>query len=124
MSKFFILILITVVLNAISQLLMKTGMTQVGQVEFSGARVRSMAAVAVTNPFIILGLTTMTISMGTHLMSLSRFDVSFAFPFISLAYVIVAAWGYFFLGEDVNTTRMLGILTIIAGTVLVARSGT
>lgn len=123
MSKFFILILITVALNAISQLLMKAGMAQVGQVEFSGARVRSMAVVAATNPFIILGLTTMTISMGTHLMSLSRFDVSFAFPFISLAYVIVAAWGYFFLGEDVNATRMLGILTIIAGTVIVARSG-
>lgn len=122
MSKFFIFIVITVILNAISQLLMKTGMTQIGQAEFSANRVRMMALAAITNPFVILGLTTMTISMGTHLLSLSRFDVSFAFPFISLAYVIVAVWGYLFLGEDVNATRVIGILTIIAGTVIVARS--
>ncbi|MGR3762421.1 EamA family transporter (plasmid) [Roseobacteraceae bacterium NS-SX3] len=122
MSKFFVFIIATVILNAASQLLMKAGMSQVGQAEFSASKVKSMALAALANPLILLGLTTMTISMGTHLLSLSRFDVSFAFPFISLAYVIVAGWGYFFLGEQVNATRVLGILTVIAGTVLIARS--
>lgn len=122
MSKYFIFIVVTVILNATSQLLMKTGMIRVGEAEFSAQRVMSMAVAAATNPFIILGLLTMTISMGTHLMSLSRFDVSFAFPFLSLAYVIVAVWGYFFLGENLNPTRMLGIGIIILGTVVLARS--
>ena len=122
MSKFFVFIVATVVLNAASQLLMKTGMNRVGQAEFSASHIWGMALAALTNPFILLGLTTMTISMGTHLLSLSRFDVSFAFPFISLAYVVVAVWGYAVLGENVNLTRMLGILTIILGTALIARS--
>jgi multidrug transporter EmrE-like cation transporter len=121
MSKYFLFIVITVVLNAASQLLMKTGMSQVGQAELSASRVGSLLLTAATNPFVILGLTTMTISMGTHLMSLSRFDVSFAFPFLSIAYVIVAVWGHFFLGEAISTTRMLGIGTIILGTVILAR---
>jgi drug/metabolite transporter (DMT)-like permease len=60
--------------------------------------------------------------MGTHLMSLSRFDVSFAFPFLSIAYVIVAVYGYLFLGENVNPTRILGIGTILLGTVILGRS--
>lgn len=122
MSKYFIFIIVTVILNAASQLLMKAGMSQVGQAEFSASRLVNLLLGAALNPLIVIGLIVMTISMGTHLMSLSRFDVSFAFPFLSIAYVIVAAWGYFFLGEDVNLTRIAGISTIILGTVILARS--
>ena len=122
MSKFFIFIIITVVLNAASQLLMKAGMAQVGKAELSVSKVLSLLSSAVMNPLVLLGLATMTISMGTHMMSLSRFDVSFAFPFISLAYVIVAAWGYFVFGEDLNLMRVSGILVIILGTGILANS--
>jgi multidrug transporter EmrE-like cation transporter len=122
MSKYFVLIVVTVILNGTSQLLMKAGMSQVGQAEMSASKIGGLLLSAATNPLILLGLFTMTVSMGTHLMSLSRFDVSFAFPFLSIAYVIVAAWGYFFLGEDVNPTRILGIGTIILGTVILSQS--
>lgn len=121
MSKYFVFIIVTVMLNAASQILMKSGMSQVGQAEFSGGRIVELLVRAATNPWIVLGLTTMTISMGTHLMSLSRFDVSFAFPFLSLAYVIVAVYGHFILGEVLTPTRILGIGTILLGTVILAR---
>jgi drug/metabolite transporter (DMT)-like permease len=119
MSKYFIFIIITVMLNAASQILMKSGMSQVGQAEMSASRIGGLLLAAATNPLIILGL---AISMGTHLMSLSRFDVSFAFPFLSVAYLIVAAYGHYFMGEAVSPTRILGIGTIMLGTVILARS--
>jgi drug/metabolite transporter (DMT)-like permease len=121
MSKFFVFIIVTVILNATSQLLMKTGMGQVGQAEFSASRTAGLLVRAATNPWIVLGLVTMTVSMGTHLMSLSRFDVSFAFPFLSLAYVIVALYGHFVLGETLNPARIVGIGTILLGTVILSR---
>lgn len=122
MSKYFVFIIVTVILNAMSQILMKSGMSQVGQAELSASRMGGLLWTAAFNPLIIAGLFTMTVSMGTHLMSLSRFDVSFAFPFLSLAYVIVAFWGHFALGEAVNPTRIAGIATIVLGTVILARS--
>ncbi|HKC34011.1 MAG TPA: EamA family transporter [Xanthobacteraceae bacterium] len=122
MSKYFSLILATVLLNATSQILMKTGMTQVGKFEFSGASFRQMTVGAATNIFIICGLVTMVISMVTHLMSLSRFDVSFAFPFLSIAYVLVLLYGYLAMGENVTALRVAGVALVVAGTVLIARS--
>ena len=122
MSKYFSLILATVLLNATSQILMKTGMTQVGKFEFSGASFRQMTLGAATNLFIIFGLMTMVISMVTHLMSLSRFDVSFAFPFISIAYVLVLLYGYLAMGENVTALRVAGVSLVVVGTVLIARS--
>lgn len=122
MSKFFVFVFATILLNAASQLLMKAGMTQVGQAEMSASKAGALLWSAALNPLVILGLVSMTISMITHLMSLSRFEVSFVFPFLSIAYVIVAAWGYFFLGENVNPTRMVGIGTIVIGTIILSQS--
>lgn len=122
MSKYFIFIVITVCLNAASQILLKHGVNKLEQFDMTSNRFVTLLFEALQSPWILLGLFTMTVSMGTHLISLSRFDVSFAFPFLSLAYVIVAAWGYFIFSEQMNSLRILGIVTIVIGTVILARS--
>lgn len=122
MSKYFIFILVTVCLNAASQILLKLGVAQAGQAEVSARSMVEVAIRAAQSPLVIAGLATMTLSMVTHLMSLSRFDVSFAFPFISLGYVIVAVYGALVLGEQVSALRMAGIATIVVGAVMIARS--
>ncbi len=117
----YLFIAITVVLNASSQLLMKCGVERLDtSVGLQEAPLR-FGLMVVTNPFIFLGLTTMTISMGTHLAALSRFDVGYVFPFISFAYVIVAVFGVLFLGEEVNANRVIGIGIIIIGVAILAR---
>ncbi len=124
MNKYFIFIIITVMLNAASQLLLKVGISRIGTANFDTTNLIKMILGALTNGYIVLGLLTMTISMITHIMSLSRFDVSFVFPFISFAYIIVAVWGFVFLGEQFNLTRYIGIAVILAGTIILAMSGT
>jgi multidrug transporter EmrE-like cation transporter len=49
-------------------------------------------------------------------------DLSFAYPFLSLAYVVVTAYAYFVFNEDVNQFRIAGIALICIGTVLISRS--
>ena len=124
MSKYLIFIVLTVALNATSQVLLKIGISRVGKATFEISNLLKLILEALTNGYILIGLLTMTISMVTHIMSLSRFDVSFVFPFISFAYIIVAVWGFFFLGEQFNMTRYIGIAVILAGTVILAMSGT
>jgi multidrug transporter EmrE-like cation transporter len=122
MSKYFVLIIAAVLLNATSQILLKTGMSQVGEFEFSADTFARVLAGAATNIFILLGLTTFVMSMIAHLMSLSRYDVSFAVPFTSIAFVIVLLYGYFVLGENVTALRVAGISVVILGTVMIAQS--
>jgi multidrug transporter EmrE-like cation transporter len=76
----------------------------------------------VFNPWVFAGLTTFVISMASHLIVLSKVQLSYAYPFLSLAYVVVAAYSYFFFAEDVGTLRVLGIGLIVAGTILIAQS--
>ena len=61
--------------------------------------------------------------MASHLYVLSKVELSFAYPFLSLAYVAVAVFAYFLFREDLNAWRIAGIAFICVGTVLIAQSG-
>ena len=77
----------------------------------------------VFSPWVFLGLCTFVISMASHLYVLSKVELSFAYPFLSLAYVAVAIFAYFIFREDLNAWRIAGIAFICVGTVLIAQSG-
>lgn len=122
MQKYIPLILATVTTNALSQLFLKQGMITIGHFEFSVPVLLQMAPRIIFNPYIIAGLATLVFSMGLHLMALSRVEISFAYPFLSISYVIVLAAGYLLFGENVNLYRVMGVAFICLGTYFVAHT--
>ncbi len=46
---------------------------------------------------------------------LLKMEVSVAFPFLSLGYIVAALVGYFFMGETLSAYKIAGILTICLG---------
>lgn len=122
MQKFIPLILFTVLTNAAAQILLKKGMLGVGAFAFDPTSVGSAIMRTATNPFVIAGLFAFVVSMASHLVVLSRVDLSFAYPFLSLAYVVAALYAFFVFNEDLNAFRIAGIGLICVGTALIARS--
>lgn len=122
MTQYIPLILFTVLTNFGSQIMLKHGMTSIEKFEISADGLSKSALDILFNPFVVGGLVVMAISMACHLIVLSRVDISYAYPFLGLSFVLTAAWGYFALGEDVNTFRIIGVLLICSGVALVAKS--
>jgi drug/metabolite transporter (DMT)-like permease len=115
------LILASVSLNAAAQLLMRKGMLKVGEVSLSAGLFKALPAMA-ANGFLWLALACYGVSILTWMVVLSRVEVSFAYPFLSVGYIISAVVGYFFMGEAVTPVRIAGIVVICAGVFLIARS--
>jgi drug/metabolite transporter (DMT)-like permease len=122
MQKYIPLILAVVSTNAISQMLLKQGMNTIGKFDFSGGNLWNMLPVVALNPYVVGGLAVLVFSMGLHLMALSRVELSFAYPFLSVSYIIVLLGGYMLFGETINMSRVLGVALICLGTFFVARS--
>jgi multidrug transporter EmrE-like cation transporter len=80
------------------------------------------AVQVVFNPYVFIGLCVFVISMASHLFVLSKVELSFAYPFLSLAYVVVLAYAFFIFGEDVGLARLAGVALICGGTILIAQS--
>lgn len=122
MSKFIPLILFTVLTNAMAQILLKKGMLGLGALDPKANGVLMTGVQVVFNPYVFTGLCVFVISMASHLFVLSRVELSFAYPFLSLAYVVVLAYAFFVFGENVGVLRSAGVALICVGTLLIARS--
>lgn len=121
--KYIAFILFTVLTNAAAQLMLKQGMMSLGPISFTAETAIARIFQILFNPWVFVGLATFVISMASHLFVLSKVELSFAYPFLSLAYVAVAVFAYFVFGENLNAWRIAGIGFICVGTILIAQSG-
>jgi multidrug transporter EmrE-like cation transporter len=55
-------------------------------------------------------------------MVLSRVEVSFAYPLLSVGYIVTAIAGYYLFQENLSITRIAGILIICVGVYFVTKS--
>jgi len=122
--KYLPFILFTVFTNAAAQVMLKQGMSSMGALGDASDAILIRIFQVVFNPWVFVGLVTFVISMASHLFVLSKVELSFAYPFLSLAYVVVAIFAYFVFQEDLNAWRIAGIALICVGTVLIAQSDT
>ena len=117
-----LLALVSVALNAAAQLALKQGTRVVGVAAHdvsSGWTVLSRAAL---NSWVWVGLVAYVLSVALWLLVLSRVQVSYAYPIVSLGYVMATAAAWVLWREDVSAMRMAGIGLICLGVLLVARS--
>ena len=115
------LILLGVLLNAGAQLLLKAGMNHIGEFAFSWSNALPIGFKAFTNPYILTGLGSYVISVLVWMMVLSRVQVSYAYPMLSIGYIVNAVAAYFIFDETLSATRLLGIFVIILGVFLIAK---
>lgn len=117
----FSLILLGVLLNAGAQLLLKAGMSHIGHFSFTMANALPIGFKAFTNFYILSGLLSYVISVLVWMMVLSRVQVSYAYPMLSIGYIVNAVAAYFLFGEALTLSRIIGITVIVIGVFLIAK---
>lgn len=118
----FTLIMIGVLFNAAAQLLLKAGTNSVGAFAFSRDNILPVGWQLASEPHIIAGMSCYVFSVVVWVLALSRVEVSIAYPMVSIGYLLNAIAAWYFFGEAVSVTRLVGIGVIILGVFIVARS--
>lgn len=118
------LVLICVFFAAIGQTVMKSGMSQVGEIGSLGQLFNLSTLFHIfTNPRVLTGIFLYAVSAILWLGALSTLNVSFMYPLVSLAYVITAIIAFIFLKENITLLRWAGIFLVVGGCFLIARTG-
>ena len=115
-----ILILLSVLLNCAAQLLIRKGMLVEGEVGMQNmlSHVGSM----ITNVWLWGAMICYALSILLWMSVLSKVEVSYAYPFLSVGYVVSAVAGYALFNENLSPIRIAGIIVICIGVVLISRS--
>jgi drug/metabolite transporter (DMT)-like permease len=115
-----VLILVITAAGTGGELCVARAMKRVGEVvDFRPAALLQALAGALGIPWFWLGVTLLAVSFLALLAVLSVDNVSFVIPVTALSYVLGALGGAFFLGEQVNSQRWLGVLLVCTGVALV-----
>ncbi len=116
------IILFSVFLNALAQILLKRGVMFFNNTHVSAANLLKLYWNAATNYYVLGGLLCYGISVLTWMFVLSKTEVSYSYPFLSIGYILSAIAGYYFFQEHISFTRIFGITIICIGVIIIARS--
>jgi multidrug transporter EmrE-like cation transporter len=114
----FIFIAISSICGICGQLSLKYGMMRIA----SGQPGGSPLVRALTSPWVIGGLAVYATGVLFWLLALSRLEITYVYPFASLAYVGIVIGSYLLFKEQMNRLRLLGIAIVIIGVLVTGLS--
>ena len=117
-----IYILVSGVLGVTGQLVLKRGLVALGSPALRPDALPAFIAALALNPLIVGGLAVYVLGTLFWLVALSRLDLSYAYPFASLNYVLVLLASWLVLGERPSATRLAGVALICLGVCAIART--
>lgn len=115
-----IMIILSVLLNAAAQIFIRKGMLSIGT--FDVSNFFGSISVLMTNVWLWGAFLCYALSIVLWLSVLSKVEVSYAYPYLSIGYIVVAVAGYMLFNESLTKMRILGIVVICIGVYLISRS--
>ena len=105
------------------QLCLKSGMSNIGKINNTNLNgIDNLIIKILSEQKVLLGLTFYGASSILWVYILSFTDLSYAFPFLSIAYVGVPTMAALVLHEQIPAMHWLGIILVVIGILLVATS--
>ncbi len=113
-----VFIAFSTVFGICGQLILKHGMSRMGDVADGGRLIRRI----ITSPWVIAGLVVYGVGVINWLLALSHLELSYVYPFASLSYIGIIIGSHFIFKERFSLLRVAGIAVIILGVLVTSLS--
>jgi drug/metabolite transporter (DMT)-like permease len=123
MAKLLLILLIGLVFEATGVVLLKKGITHIGEVKAINApEILRVVKAGVTSPSVLLGVFFEALFFVCLLILMGESDISFLWPLTALSFVMTTLAALIFLGEKVSAVRWAGVVFIMIGAALISYS--
>jgi len=114
-------ITLTLIFTVYGQLVLKWQISQAGPLPGPAAEKVAFLLQQLLNPWILTGFVSAFLASLAWMAAMTRFELSYAYPFMSLAFVLVMGFSAVFFREPLLGTRVAGTALVILGLVLLTR---
>lgn len=73
------------------------------------------------NPWVISAVVATFLAGVSWMFAMTKFELSYAYPFVALNYVLVLALGFVFFQETLTSEKLIGSFMIIVGVIILSR---
>ena len=112
----------TIAFTVYGQLILKWRIAQYGELPQQTTEKLYYFAKLFLDPFLVSGLASAFIASLFWIAAMTRFEVSYAYPFMSLAFILVLILSVLLFKETLTANKVWGLLLIVAGIVVSSRS--
>jgi uncharacterized membrane protein len=120
--KTLFMVLLMVICANVGDLMLKRGMSRIGEVQPSVAGLARAFPLTISNGSIWIGIFFLTGFMLSYMTVLSWADYSYVMPAGAFGYAILTLLAVVFLHETVSTRRWIGVVLICIGVLLVGQT--
>jgi drug/metabolite transporter (DMT)-like permease len=117
----YLYILATIGLTVYGQLILKWRIAQLGSLPLEFTDKIKFLFGLLLDPAIFSGFAAAFLASLAWMAAMTKFELSHAYPFMSLNFVVVLLLSGWLLSEPINIQKTVGIALIILGTVVAAR---
>ena len=120
--RIFFLLAINIVSTVAGQLLLKLGMRNAGGFALETIQRDPLVVLRILfNPFVFVGLVLYVINVFLWFDIISKADLSYVYPFLSMSYAAVVLASWLILGESLTWQRIAGVAIITVGVWIVSQ---
>lgn len=113
----------TIALTVLGQFLLKWRMDHVGAMPAGLFPAMRFLTALLLDPFVLASFFSAFLAALAWMAALTRFELSDAYPFTSLSFVVVLIVGVVVLGETLTANKAIGVGLIVVGTIFVGARG-
>jgi drug/metabolite transporter (DMT)-like permease len=116
-------ILAMILFTAYSQVVMRWQVSLAGALPPTTIGKIGFVTSLLLNPWVLTGIAASFLAGVAWMLALSKFELSYAYPFVSLIYILVLASGVLLFRDSLTAGKALGTAVIVAGILIVAKAG-
>lgn len=114
----YLLIFLTIFLTVYGQLVIKWQVNMAGQLPTNLITKIEYALNILLNPWTISALIAYFMAVISWIFAITKIPLSYAYPFMSLSFVLVTVFSNFFLNESITNFQKIGLFLIVLGVAL------
>ncbi|NNM81613.1 MAG: EamA family transporter [Burkholderiales bacterium] len=111
----YLYVLMTVALTVYGQIVIKWQVLKAGSMPTDSAEKLKFLFHLVLNPWLLSAFLAAFLASVTWMAAMTKLQLSHAYPFMSLAFVMVILLSNLFFGEPINAYKLAGVLIVMAG---------
>jgi multidrug transporter EmrE-like cation transporter len=112
----------TVFFTVYSQVVMRWQVNNAGELPTDFSNKLVFVAQLLIKPWVISGILSTFLAGVSWMLAMTKFEISYAFPFMGLNYVLILLAGGILFNESITLARVFGVAIVIIGLIIVARN--
>jgi multidrug transporter EmrE-like cation transporter len=117
----YIYIVLTILLTVYGQLILKWRLNILGHFPAGMKEQVKFLFTVLLDPYVISSFAAAFLASLTWIAALTKFNLSYAYPFMSISFILVLFSSYYFFNEPLSVMKIGGVLLIITGLIIASK---